>query len=73
MTERPAVPAPGTDTAYEHRSALFTYDAVARITPRSGRPVYQTRYLASCSCGWSTDAPDYIAAATGWRRHREGV
>lgn len=53
----------------EHRGALDPYRTVVRYTPRAKRPIYGTRYLVTCSCGWDTDAADYIFAKRSFRRH----
>ena len=57
-------------TEVVHETAQFEdYRTVVGVTPRSHRPIYGTRYLTRCTCGWSSSGGDYISTKKAWRIH----
>ena len=58
----------------EHRGLqLDGYQALVGLTPRARRPIYRTRYLARCSCGWAIAHSDYTDTKRLWREHLESA
>jgi hypothetical protein len=51
------------------RATLEAYDAVVRVTQNKRRPIYRTRYVVRCECGWSIAGCDYITARRLFREH----